>query len=260
MSAATAQPVLIGVSLKMYFDHAQTLRWCREVADRAAEHPAVASGVVELVVIPGFTELARAAAIFADTPIQLGAQDLFWQDAGAFTGEVSGPQLKQVGCSYVEIGHTERRRLFHEGDFELQSKVAAAVRNTLTPILCVGESGQGDTVVAAADCIAQLEAMAGPSIDAGADIRAVVAYEPEWAIGAERPASVEHIRAVCSTIRAWLDAHHALGGSRVIYGGSAGPGLLSALGHDTDGLFLGRFAHDSDAVTGILDEALALVG
>lgn len=260
MTGDRGQPIFIGVGLKMYFDHTETVRWCGEVAAIARRHAAVKSGAVQIVVLPGFAELTDAAAIFHDTPVELGAQDLFWEDSGAFTGEVSGPQLVQAGCTHVEIGHAERRRLFREDEPVLQLKMEAAVRNSLTPILCAGESAPVGVEAAADACIAQLEAMIRTAIQPGMMIRSVVAYEPEWAIGAEQPASVEHIRGVCSAIKLWLNKNPALSGSRVIYGGSAGPGLVGALDAHVDGVFLGRSAHDPDALAGILDEALLLVG
>ncbi|HEY5223973.1 MAG TPA: triose-phosphate isomerase family protein [Microbacteriaceae bacterium] len=260
MSGSDLQPLFIGVSLKMYFDQVQTLRWCNQVAAIARQHQALASGVVELVVIPSFTALSAAAAVFDGIGVGLGAQDLFWEDRGAFTGEVSGPQLTQVGCGYVEIGHAERRRLFHDDESVLQLKVVAATRNALVPILCVGESTRIAAESAADACIEQLASMTAPAIQAGAVIQTVVAYEPEWAIGADRPASADHIRRVCSSIKEWLDEHPSLGGSRVIYGGSAGPGLVGELGRAVDGVFLGRFAHEPEALVGVLDEALVLAG
>jgi triosephosphate isomerase len=242
----------------MYFDHAGTLAWCRATKEKAERHPSIESGRAELVVLPGFAELSDAARIFAGGPVLLGAQDLSWEDRGAFTGEVSGRQLAQVGCRYVEIGHAERRRLFHEDDRMLAAKVAAAFRNELTPILCVGEPDDVGVDAAVEFCIRQLESLVASVSGApgsGDAPAVVVAYEPVWAIGAEKPASTEHIRGVCSALKSWLGARPALGGSRVIYGGSAGPGLFGELGSAVDGLFLGRFAHDPDAMTAILDEA-----
>lgn len=259
MTDTSSDALFVGVSLKMYFDHRASLHWCRAVAAGAAQHPLVVSGQAELVVLPGFAELSEAEAVFAGGRVKLGAQDLFWEDAGAYTGEVSGRQLVQVGCSYVEIGHAERRRLFAEDDEVLAAKVAAAIRNGLTPILCVGEPSDGGVDDAAEFCIRQLEQLVAPEV-AGGRSRVVIAYEPEWAIGAERPASTEHIRGVCAALKDWLAMQPAVAGSRVIYGGSAGPGLLSQLGDAADGVFLGRFAHDADALSGILDEAQLLVG
>ena len=188
----------------------------------------------------------------------MGAQDLFWEDRGPFTGEVGGPSLRQVGCTYAEIGHFERRRIFREDDPILKAKVAAALRNDLVPILCIGEHELMPAKEAAALCIHQLQAMVPDLSNPNSDRRIVVAYEPEWAIGAERPADVSHIRDVGLAIKEWLRNQVALDGSQLIYGGSAGPGLLTDLGSAVDGLFLGRSVHEPTALGAILDEAALL--
>ncbi len=135
-------------------------------------------------------------------------------------------------------------------------KVAAAARNRMTPVLCVGEPTACSVDQAGAWCISQLEGATGPGMAAGSAglDGIVVAYEPIWAIGARAPASVEHIRGVCASLRQWLTSA-SLGASRLIYGGSAGPGLVSQLGDGVDGLFLGRSAHDPDNLARILTEA-----
>lgn len=253
--AITSVP-FIGVSLKMYFGHGQALRWCREVRDLARSHPALQAGLVELAVLPSFTALEGAKEIFAGSGVHVGAQDVFWEDTGAFTGEVSGRELVELGCRYVEIGHAERRRLFAETDGVIRAKVAAAVRNGLTPIVCVGEDVVSTAASSTVSCVSQLEAVLSPQdavVDAPAS-RVIVAYEPVWAIGADSPASVPHIRSVCSGIRCWLDRLPAFAAGQVIYGGSAGHGLITALGGSTDGLFLGRFAHDPESLGRILTE------
>ncbi|NKX53080.1 triose-phosphate isomerase family protein [Arthrobacter mobilis] len=257
MSKAPAS-TLLGVSLKMYFGHRQTVSWCQEVARMAAGHPALAGGKVTLFVLPSFPALVPALQAFADSPVQLGAQDLYWQDSGPFTGEVSGPQLREAGCRFVEVGHAERRRLFAESDLDVAAKTAAAVRNGLTPVICVGEQQQMPVQAAAAVCTGQLAVAMGTAMaqgDGSAPI--VVAYEPVWAIGAAEPASTEHIRGVCAYLQDWLGTQDTFPHYRVIYGGSAGPGLLARLGQEVDGLFLGRFAHDVQALAGIVDEAAA---
>ncbi|MGY0058943.1 triose-phosphate isomerase family protein [Streptomyces sp. LZ34] len=252
--------VTIGVSLKMYFGHHETLNWCRRIADIADRHPAVTGGLAEVFVLPSFPTLVPVSGLLAGTGVRVGAQDLCAQDTGAYTGEVSGAQLKEIGCGYAEVGHAERRRLFHEDEAVVAAKTAAALRNGLTPVLCVGEPERTDAERAAARCIAEVESALADAERAGALGPLVVAYEPQWAIGAPEPASPEHIRAVCAALSAWLDGREPLAGSRVVYGGSAGPGLLTRLGPEVGGLFLGRFAHDPAAFEQILDEAMALHG
>lgn len=253
---STGAPLLIGVSLKMYFDQKSTLEWSRAVAALAAEHDAVRTGTVELMVLPAFTALPGVLDVFASTPVAVGAQDLFWHDRGAYTGEVSGANLAELGCRYVEVGHAERKRIFGETADIVAKKVAAALRNGLTPVLCVGESTEGSAALAAEACIEQLRSALATAEENGTIESLVVAYEPEWAIGADAAASPAHIREVCALMREWLAQHQGIATSRVIYGGSAGPGLLSQLGASVDGLFLGRFAHDPLALGRVLDEAL----
>ncbi|MEU6643180.1 triose-phosphate isomerase family protein [Saccharomonospora sp. NPDC046836] len=238
----------LGVSLKMYFGHASTLDWCRAVAEIARHHQAIRTGLAELFVLPSFPSIMGVAEIFAGTPVRFGAQDLFWEDSGAFTGEVSGQQLRELGCTYVEVGHAERRRIFGEDAEIVARKTAAALRNGLVPVLCVGEPERGPATEAAAWCRREVEAALGY-----ASGPVTVAYEPHWAIGATEPAPDEHIAEVCAALKQDLP-----GDVRVIYGGSAGPGLVTRLGSAVDGLFLGRFAHDPAAVATIVDEALAL--
>lgn len=247
---------LIGVSLKMYLDHNETLAWCREVAAIVAGHPAVTSGAVDLFILPTFPSLAAAIDIFAGTAVKVGAQDLFWEDRGAYTGAVSGIALDQIGCSYVVVGHAERRQLFGETAEAVALKVVAAQRNRLTPVLCIGEQDVGEVTWAIAECTDQLMSVLGERGCLGRVGPLVVAYEPQWAIGAEEPASPDHVRDVCHGIRSWLAAcgRHDV---PVIYGGSAGPGLLTALGSAVDGLFLGRSVHDAEAMRRVLDEAMA---
>jgi triosephosphate isomerase len=244
----------VGVSLKMYFGHRRTLEWAARVAEIAQSHPAVASGAVELFVVPTFPALVPVGGLTAPAGIALGAQDLFWEDAGAFTGEVSGAELREVGCSLVEIGHAERRALFGDDDERVRLKVAAAVRNDLVPLLCVGETERGSVEDAVGLVLAQIESALGSA----AEGRVLAAYEPVWAIGAPEPAEPAFIAGVVTALEEALTALPGRAGSRVIYGGSAGPGLLTALEGRVPGLFLGRFAHDPEAVRAILDEALAL--
>ena len=250
--------MLIGSSLKMYFGRARTLEWTRAVAAICAAHPAVRDGVVEPFVIPTFPSIPDVVPIATGARMLVGAQDLHWEDAGAYTGEVSALELAEHGVALAEIGHAERRAMFGESDATVALKVAAALRHGIAPVLCIGEAHEGAPDAAAAACIRQLEASLALAREAGAAGRLVVAYEPVWAIGTPRPAGDDHIRAVAGALRAHLAGDRL--DAQVIYGGSAGLGLLPRIADSVDGMFLGRFAHDPAAFGTILDEALALEG
>ncbi|MFS0728824.1 triose-phosphate isomerase family protein [Curtobacterium sp. 1P10AnD] len=245
---------LVGVSLKMYFSHARTLEWVRQVVDIAERHPAVRSGAAQLFVVPTFPSLVPVRQVIGDAPVLLGAQDLSWADEGAFTGEVSGAELREIGVDLVEIGHAERRSLFHETDEDVAGKVHAAYRNHLRPLVCVGEPHRASRADAIVEVTAQLDRSLAAATADGLAGPLIVAYEPVWAIGAPAPAPDEHIVEVLAGIEEHLTTRPELAGSTVIYGGSAGPGLLTRGRGRIGGLFLGRFAHDPAAIATILDE------
>ncbi|MGO4807706.1 triose-phosphate isomerase [Arthrobacter sp. 2MCAF15] len=251
---------MIGVSLKMYFGYQRTLDYCREVAAIALTHPAVQSGEIELFVLPALPALPEAARILGVAGAGAGAQDIFWEDEGAYTGEVSGRTVSELGGRYAEVGHAERRRIFGEDDRTIGLKTAAAYRNRLTPVLCVGELQPGSVEEAIRHCTADIDAALNRARSLGPAARTIVAYEPQWAIGAPEPATPEYISAVIAGLDAHLRALPGQADSRVIYGGSAGPGLIGRLDPAVAGLFLGRFAHDPQALRTILDETAARLG
>jgi triosephosphate isomerase len=244
---------IVGVSLKTYFGHHQAIDWCARVTERVRAHPAVASGDVVLFVIPTYLGVLPALDAFAGTPVLVGAQDVSAFEPGAYTGEVTAAELVEAGVQVVEVGHAERRRLFGETDEIVAAKSASALSHGLTPVLCVGETDRLNAPDAAASTVAQLQV----DLAGAPEGQVIVAYEPVWAIGAPEPATVEHIVEVARALRSAIDALPERRGSVVIYGGSAGPGLLTELGDAVDGLFLGRFAHDVDNLVAVLDEAAA---
>lgn len=227
---------IVGVSLKMYFSLARARAWLLEAAE-------VVPGAVEFFVAPSYLAIPDALAAFPDGT---AAQDVSAEEPGPFTGEVSAAELAEAGVRYVEVGHAERRRLYGESDEVVAAKTATALRHGIMPVLCVGETADVDD--AAEVAVAQLRS-ALANAPAG---RVIVAYEPVWAIGAAQPASDAHIRTVCAALRAARREPH----DAVIYGGSAGPGILARLGDAVDGVFLGRFAHDVGALRAVIDEAV----
>ena len=257
MTLRARPPITIGVSLKMYFGYGQTLEWADAVVRLAQRHPAIMEGLAELFIARGFVSLARVDGILAGSGVRLAAQDMASAASGPFTGEVSARELAELGVDLVEIGHAERRGLFHEDDGEIAAKVATAMRHGLEPLLCVGELQQAPPSLAGLEAVEQLDLGLAAARSAGLDGRVLVAYEPVWAIGQPEPAPAEHIVAVTAALEHYLTASpHS--GSRVIYGGSAGPGLLGELGGAVKGLFLGRFAHDPRRLEAILDESLTV--
>ena len=208
---------LVAGNWKMYGSRAFTRAL---VAGLGAEFAAGAP--CEVAVCPPFAYLGDAAEQASGTPVRLGAQDISSHDEGAFTGEVSGSMLADLGCRYAIVGHSERRSLHAETDELVAAKFLAAQRHGLVPILCVGESleeREGDlteTVVGR-----QLSAVVRAA-GIGAFAGAVIAYEPIWAIGTGRTASPEQAQAVHAFIRGLLRSENAKIADfiKVLYGGS----------------------------------------
>ena len=268
-SNGSRRSTVLGVSLKLYLDVASSVSWAERVAAIARRHPAVEQGTVRMFVLPSLPALTGVRRALADSGIAVGAQDLFWEDRGAYTGAVSGADLRAVGASLVEVGHMERRRHFGEDATTTRRKLSAAFRNDLVPVLCIGERADVGAEAALAECLAQLDSALADSRRAGnvsgvpgvpgdPGAALIVAYEPEWAIGGADSADPEHIDVLSHGIHEHLRRHRWLTSVDVIYGGSAQPGLLPRLGPEVDGLFLGRFAHDPEAVEHLLDELITV--
>ncbi|KAK3112066.1 hypothetical protein LTR53_012044 [Teratosphaeriaceae sp. CCFEE 6253] len=244
---------LVGTSLKMYFDLPSTLRYIDAIAQLSS---AAEQAGVDLFVIPDFVTLLPSAEKLKETGIQLGAQDTFSADKGAYTGEVSPVTLKQAGVSVVEIGHAERRILFGEMDQDVAEKAAAIARNGMTPLICIGEKSQSSIAsqavgMAISECKPQITAALSKLPD---DADVILAYEPVWAIGASEPAGADHVVAVTQNLRALVADTGRKGRTRILYGGSAGPGTFGKLKEGVDGLFLGRFAHDVSNLNTVIEE------
>ena len=245
MAPANLPARLVGVNLKMYFDAPSTIAYLTAIAKYVAPPASVSTGIF---VLPSYPCLAAASDLLDMTPqVILGAQNCHTEDNGAHTGEVSPLMLKQVGCRIVCLGHAERRSApFNETDEVVATKAKAVVRNGLIPLICIGEKSKSGVMsygvgLATSECSAQVMSVlqAVPS-----DAPIIFAYEPVWAIGAQEPASADHVLAVVKILKELIGKMEGRAEVRILYGGSAKPGTWVTLKGGVDGLFLGRFAHD----------------
>ncbi len=249
---STRLPLIAG-NWKMHNTPAETAKLLSALV---AQIPATLSDR-EVVVAPPFTALETAARTLRGSPIRLSAQNLHAETHGAFTGEVSGPMLKAVGCQYVIIGHSERRQYYGETDEQVAQKVKAAQRDGLTPIVCVGETlaerERGDMLAVISR---QIRAgLAGQTAQAIAAL--VLAYEPIWAIGTGKTASPEQAQEVHATIRntlAELADQSSAAAVRIVYGGSVKPGTVDGLlaQPDIDGALVGGASLQADSFVRIV--------
>jgi triosephosphate isomerase len=231
---------LVGTSWKMNFTAVEARLYLRTLVPLVDD-----LHMRDLFVLPPFTSLWVAREELAGTAIAWGAQDVHESLSGAHTGDISAPMLVDLGCRYVEVGHSERRRDHGERDPHIALKVATAIGCGLEVILCVGESCPMPTPMARSMVLRHLGAILGGRKPQDL-ARVVVAYEPYWAIGAgASPASVDHVSAVHLAVRDWLGARGCTA-PRVIYGGSVGPEMSGELlaQPGVDGLFVGRAALD----------------
>lgn len=212
---------------------------------------------VEIVVAPVFTAISTVAGVTGKTAIRVAAQDCYWEDDGAFTGEVSPKLLKDAGCSHVIIGHSERRQYFGETDDTVNRKTKAAIRTGLTVLLCVGESlaqrESNDTFP-----VIETQLRGGLADIPVAELpQIVIAYEPVWAIGTGKTASDAQAQEVHAFIRALLTQIYGPSGAdavRILYGGSVKPENINGLmaQPDIDGALVGGASLKAESFAGIV--------
>ena len=239
----------IGTSWKMNKTRAEAQAFARALreADWACDPR------VQRFLIPPFTALAEVCVTLQGTSIRVGAQNGHWADAGPWTGEVSMPQIRDCGATLVEIGHSERRTHFGETNETVGLKVAAAIRNGLTPLICIGEHAE-DKDAGRADAVLAREVTAALTPVAGAADEVLLAYEPIWAIGEKgvpaEPSYADERQARIAEVARGIMGRDVL----VLYGGSVNPGNaaeLIACPH-IDGLFIGRAAWAAEGYLDIL--------
>ena len=242
----------------MHGSRADNAQLIRELADSDS------GGLIDVIVCPPFVYLWEVSRLLRDSAMSLGAQDLCAEATGAFTGEVAGAMLKDVGCRYALVGHSERRALYGEDDRLVARKFVAAQREGLIPVLCVGETlAERERGITEEVVMRQLEAVLAVTGPAGFG-EALVAYEPVWAIGTGKNATPGQAQQVHAFIRGQLGAHDATIAARlrILYGGS----VKAANAHelfsqpDVDGGLVGGASLKADEFRKICDAAVATRG
>jgi triosephosphate isomerase len=251
-----ARTPLMAGNWKMNLNHLEAIAHVQAISFSLTDEDYAA---VEVAVLTPFTDIRSVQTIVdADRiPIVYGSQDISAHDSGAYTGEVSGPMLSKLGCTYAAVGHSERRAYHDETDEVVNSKVVAAFRNDLVPIMCIGEEKEvreaGEHVP---HTLAQLDGGLA-DIPAEQAARIVIAYEPVWAIGTGLTATPDDAQELCAAIRARLGELYTpdlADGVRILYGGSVkasnAAGIMAQ--PDVDGALIGGASLDAEEFVGIV--------
>ena len=233
-----------------------TIEQAQELASAVASAAAKVADR-DVMIAPPYTALAAVADVLAGTPVLLGAQNVHWEEQGAFTGEISAPMLKNAGCTMAIVGHSERRHVFGETDFMINQRISGALRSGLVPVFCIGETLKqreaGSTLKVLED---QLRAgLAGVDITGGEQL--VVAYEPVWAIGTGKTATENQAQEVHSFVRnllADIYEKNIAARIRILYGGSVKPDNIDILmqQEDIDGALVGGAALNAESFERII--------
>ena len=216
---------------------------------------------VEIIVCPVYTALSDVSDLLVDSNISLGAQNVYWELSGAFTGEISPLMLKDIGCKYAIIGHSERRKYFNESDQSVNKRIKAAQGSGLIPIFCVGEILEEREANKTIDVVKRQLAGGLEGLDQAALLNLIIAYEPVWAIGTGKTATPEQAQEIHSFIRSWLvdNCSEEIAESlRILYGGSVKETNIKELMQqsDIDGALVGGASLDSSSFVGIVKNSL----
>ncbi|MBU2102561.1 MAG: triose-phosphate isomerase [Candidatus Omnitrophota bacterium] len=215
----------------------------------------------EIVLCPPFTALASIYEILMETEIKLGAQNLFWEKEGAYTGEVSSLMLKDAGCEFVILGHSERRKYFGETDDAINKKIRVAMAVGLTSICCVGETLQERESGKTIDVITTQLTGCFTDLQIEDIMGIVIAYEPVWAIGTGKNATPTQAQEVHTFIRTWLAERFSDGfaqNTRILYGGSVKPANTKEIMNepDVDGALVGGASLEIASFVNIVKNAV----
>ncbi len=242
--AKTLKKTLVGAAWKMNKNIGESIDYAKKLNEF------VLSGLdgpenIEVFFLPTFLPLFSLKSIITSPKLKYGSQNSGWEDEGSFTGEVSPAHLKDAGCSYVELGHAERRSIFMEDDEMINRKLKSVLKNDLKPILCIGEKEKSKDMNDVFKFLANQVQLGLKEVDIDDLEKVVIAYEPVWAIGAASSAPIGYIEESIAFLRELLEKEYGSSISQkqlIIYGGSvtpeSTPEILSL--KNIDGIFIGR--------------------
>ena len=247
--------LLIAANWKME----KTIAEAEAFATKLKSHLGGVSGC-DLLICPPFFAVTPTARVLEGTAVAVGAQDLYFEKGGAFTGEVSTTMIADAGASFVLVGHSERRHVIGEANDIIARKLHAALDGGLTPVFCVGEKIEEREAGRHEAYVETQMATAYDGLDRDAASKVIVAYEPVWAIGTGKTASPEDAEAMHAFIRAWLTSHYDAGlaeQTRILYGGSVKPDNAAALlgQENIDGALIGGASLKVDSYVAIAQAA-----
>ena len=255
MTSTNEKPFIAG-NWKMYKTIPEAVELVKALKETTSEQIEA-----ELVVIPPMTALSEVKKAIEGSQVKLGAQNMYWEDEGAFTGEISAPMLKDAGCEYAVIGHSERRQYFGETDDTVNKKIKAALAHDLIPIMCIGESlderEKGKTIEKVEDQInAGLEGLGKDEIS-----RLIIAYEPIWAIGTgltAKPSQAEEVHIFIREKLAEKYGNETASCAIILYGGSVKPASTYELlkEKNINGALVGGASLEADSFIQIATEAI----
>ena len=251
MNPTLRKPLIAG-NWKMYKTVAEAVETARELVQ------CTATANVDVMIAPPFTALAPVAEVVKGTSVALGAQNLFWKNEGAYTGEISPGMLSDIGCRYAIIGHSERRQFFGDTDESVNAKIRAALEHQLIPVFCVGET---ETQRESGETFSVLDkqvtkGLEGFSSEALSGLL-VVAYEPVWAIGTGKTATIDQVQEVHAFLRSLIEKRFdnlLAKTAKILYGGSVKPDNVTEIMNmpDVDGALVGGASLSAEVFNSII--------
>ena len=243
---------LIAGNWKLHKDCTEAIAFAKELKE------AIPSDIeVDVMVAPTFTALHPVCDVLKGCPIAVGAQDMFWESNGAWTGEISAEMIRSCGCTHVIIGHSERRQFFGETNESVNAKLKAALAAGLTPVLCIGETDEERKAGKTFDVLGNQVSIGLNGLSPEDLAPVVLAYEPVWAIGTGNTATPEMVQDVHAFLRNLVAESVQKGlanGMRILYGGSVKSGNIAELMglEDVDGALVGGASLETESFSGIV--------